>query len=189
MFRTLPAGFVPRQKSPSIQRLMSIPQAVRTQVVKFSDNPTAATVPQAGARPPAFREPVAMVDFRHRRLQVWKFCTSLPAIRRDATARVSKASAARLVRPRKNRRRQMDHQNHVRILVPFVDIRPDILADVRKDIRPDKADIFCIVTAFDSAISALGSELNERLLRLDRFGFKLPVEGDGLNGERVLAER
>ena len=76
----------------------------------------------------------------------------------------SEASAVRAVRRRKNWRRQIDNPNHARILVPFADIWPDIL----EDIRPDKADISRIVTAFDSAISALRERAEAAERRADQ---------------------
>jgi hypothetical protein len=91
---------------------------------------------------------------------------------------ISKASAARLVR-RHKWRRQADNQQRVQILVPFdaisepdirKDIRPEIRMDIRTDDRTDNADISRIVSAFDSAISALRerAEAAERQAEAER---------------------
>jgi chromosome segregation ATPase len=68
----------------------------------------------------------------------------------------SEASAVRADRRRKNWRPQIDNPNHAGILVPFADI------------RPDKADISRIVTAFDSAISALRERAEAAERRADQ---------------------
>jgi chromosome segregation ATPase len=89
---------------------------------------------------------------------------------------ISKASAVRLVRRRKNWRRQIDNPNHVRILVPFADI------------RPDKADISRIVTAFDSAISALRERAEAAERRADQAEARTEAERGRTEALQVRVE-